>query len=525
MGSPNGGLGSDQNGAGPGAAADQPFEAAPSALRKLTVLQYRNTVRDLLGPDIKLPEELENDTAVNGFYAIGAAKATISPFAAEKFENAAYTLAAQVLDAAHRKSFVVCTPAAATDKACSTEVVKRFGLQAFRRPLSDEELTRYVSLAEQAQKTLGDFYEGLQYAVAGLLQSPHFLFRVELGTADDAVAMRPYDDYEMASRLSYMLWNSTPDAELLAAAARGELVTLAGLEAQADRLLAAPRAKQALSDFHTERLSLDLLQTLEKETKVYAGLDDGLRNSMLNDVLATIEELTFGSETDFRQLFDTRVSFVDTKLAAIYALPAVTGTKRVELPANGNRLGLLGKAAFLATAAHADNTSPTLRGKYVRERLLCQSIPAPPPEVATVLPQPDPNAPTMRARLKVHAENASCNTCHKQMDPIGLSLEHFDTIGRYRADDQGHALDTTGNLDGQPFDGAIELSALLRDDPRTSECVVRQVYRYATAHVETAGEAPVVADLIIDFQQSGYRLTSLLRAVVTSDGFRFAVGG
>jgi hypothetical protein len=507
----------------PGASDDPTvFEAAPSALRKLTVLQYQNTVRDLLGSDVTLPQDLEGDSSLNGFYAIGAAKATVSPLAAEKFEAAAYALAAQALDASHRVNFVGCSPAGVTDNACTESVVNRFGGRAFRRPLTSEELARYVALAEQAQTTLGDFYEGLQYAVAGLLQSPHFLFRVELGEPDLANAKRAYDDHEMATRLAYMLWNSTPDDALLEAAARGELVTLDGLLAQADRLLASDRLKQALDDFHSERLALDILAATEKDPTVYSGFDDELRHAMRDDVLATIAELTFGADTDFRKLFDTPVAFVNGKLAAIYGLPPVTGTQRVELPSTANRAGLLGKAAFLASNAHGTVTSPTLRGKYVRERILCKSIPAPPPEVATVLPAPDPNAPTMRARLKVHSEIKSCAGCHDRMDPIGLSLEHFDTVGRYRDNDQGHELDTTGQLDGTAFDGALELSTLLRDDPRTSECVARQIYRYAVAHVETPGEEAAIVQLIANFQDNGYRFTSLLRAVVASDGFRYA---
>jgi hypothetical protein len=512
----------------PGAApATAGFTPAPSALRKLTVRQYQNSVRDLFGADAVLPSELEPDTSVNGFFSIGAAKATVSPSAAEKLESAAYALAAGALDDSHRAAFVGCTPAGTTDATCTGDFVRRFGLRAFRRPLSDAEVARYVAVAEQAQTTLADFYDGLEFAVAGLLQSPAFVFRAELGeVGSTAAAPRPYNDYEMASRLSYLLWNSTPDDALLAAASRGELTTQEGLKAQAERLLADPRAKLALDDFHMERLSLDELDALEKDSAVYTGLDDALRTAMRNDVLDTIEELTFGAVTDFRELFSTRVAFVDPKLAGIYGAGNVTkaGT-RVELPASGNRSGLLGKVALLAINAHANVTSPTKRGKYIRERLLCMSIPAPPPDVVTVLPEPDPSAPTMRARLKVHAESASCAGCHKLMDPLGLSLEHFDAIGRFRADDKGHALDVTGNLDGASFDGAGQLSTLLHDDERTSECVARQVYRYATAHVETAGEQPALDALIADFEQSGFRFTTLLRDVVLSDGFRYGAQG
>jgi Protein of unknown function (DUF1592)/Protein of unknown function (DUF1588)/Protein of unknown function (DUF1595)/Protein of unknown function (DUF1585)/Protein of unknown function (DUF1587) len=515
--------------AGAGSAGSSPqtlsFQAAPVALRRLTVRQYQNTVVDLFGADTVVPVDLEPDTAVNGFYSIGASRSTVSPSAAEKLESAAYALAEHALDAAHRVAFVGCAPAGITDATCTSDFVTRFGLRVFRRPLSGAEVAEYVGVASNAQTALGDFYQGLEFAVAGLLQSPHFLFREELGTpGSTATAARPYNDYELASRLSYLLWSTTPDAALLAAAGRGELSTLSGLQAQAERLLADPRARAALDDFHSERLSLDELAGLDKDAALYAGLDDGLRSAMRTDVLSTIAEYTFGSTTDFRELFSTRVSFVESKLAALYGLPAVTSSTRVLLPDAANRQGLLGKVALLAVNAHADSTSPTKRGKYIRERLLCQSIPAPPPDVVTILPAASADAPTMRARLQTHAQSASCAGCHSLMDPLGLSLEHFDAMGRYRADDHGHALDTTGSLDGKPFDGEAQLSALLHDDPRTSECVARQLYRYAVAHVETEGEAPVVSSLISQFQQSNYRFTTLLRAVITSDGFRYGAG-
>jgi hypothetical protein len=491
------------------------FEPAAVALRKLTVHQYENTVSDLLGVDLELPE-LEPDTSINGFFAIGAAKATISPSAVEKFESAAYALAVAALDVQHRQAFVGCT---AAEAGCADAFVARFGQRAFRRPLASEEVARYVGLASQAQAALGDFYQGLQFAVAGILQAPSFLFRVELGK-DVTGKTVAYDDYELATRLSYLLWNTTPDDALLAAAGRGELGK-DGLLTQADRLLADPRAKAALDNFHSERLSLDEIELVDKTAAVMPdGFGEALKTAMKDDVLDTIEDYTFGARTDFRELFTTRVAFVNGELAQVYGLPA-SSSGRVELPADGPRAGLLGKAAFLSTYAHTDGTSPTKRGKFIRERLLCQSIPAPPPEVSTVLPEPAANAPTMRERLKVHNELPSCAGCHKLMDPIGLSLEHFDSIGRWRKDDNGNALDVSGEVNGSEFDGPLQLGELLQTEESAIECVARQLYRYATAHVETDGEEAAVQETIEAFAGSGYKFSALLRAVIASDGFRF----
>jgi hypothetical protein len=381
-----------------------------------------------------------------------------------------------------------------------------------------------VALAESAAQALNDFHGGLEFAVAGVLQSPYFLFRVELGEPDpsDATRLR-YGAYEMASRLSYALWNTTPDQKLMDAADSGQLATRDGIAAQADRLIGDARVKPALDNFHSERLGLAELADLNKADSVYTGLNDDLRTALRVDVLRTLAEYTFGSDHDFLALFESPLAFVNKALAGIYGLPTnVSGTQRVELPASAKRIGFLGKAAFLALNAHSSETSPTLRGKYIRERVLCESIGAPPPDVVPVLAQPDPNAPTMRERLKAHAQDASCAACHGMMDPLGLALEHFDAIGRYREDDHGHKLDTTGSLDGTAFDGISELSSLLRDEPRTAACIARQVYRYAVAHVETDGEQAQVDALVDRFEQSGHDFHGLLREVAQSDGFRYA---
>jgi hypothetical protein len=389
--------------------------------------------------------------------------------------------------------------------------------------LRADELARYVKIAGDAGQTLGDFHQGLEFAVAAILQSPSFLFRVELGEPDATDATRvKYSGYELASRLSYALWNTTPDEVLLAAAASGEL-SASGLQSQAARLLGDARAARALDNFHTERLGLSELAGLNKDPKLIGELTDGLRGAMRDDVLRTFAELTAKPGQDFLQVFDSRVAYMNPELAALYGSKVSSSAlTRVELPSDAPRLGLLGKPAFLALASHNVDTSPTLRGKYIRERVLCESIPAPPANVVPVLGEPDPNAPTMRDRLRAHATDPSCSGCHKQMDPLGLSLEHFDAVGRYRATDNGHALDTTGELDGKRFDGAVELSRLLRSDPRTAECLVRQAYRYMLGHVEASGEEPEIERLLASFVSSGHDLTALFRGLSTSDAFRYA---
>jgi hypothetical protein len=517
------GPGSNPGSGGAGSVDDGLFAPASAALRRLSAAQYQNVVRELLGP-VELTVVLEPDTVLNGFVEIAAARATISPSAMEKYEAAAFELATQALAATRRETLVGCTPAGVTDATCTRDFITRFGRRAFRRPLSDEEITRYATIAEDAATTLNDFYAGIEFAVAGILQSPHFLFRVEIGEPDpgDDTRLR-YGNYEMASRLSFLFWNTMPDDTLLDAAEAGELVDAAGLTAQLDRLIDDPRTRAAMNNFHGERLGIESLAAITKDAELYPDMSEALGTAMREDILRTLDYLMFETDADYRDVFDTRVAFVDGELAELYGVAApASGTERAELPADGLRLGLLGKAGLLAFNAHVRNTSPTLRGKFVRERVLCQSIPAPPNDVSTVIPEPNPDAPTMRDRLEAHRSVARCAGCHALMDPIGLAFENFDAIGAYRETDNGHAIDTSGDIDGMAFGDPRELATLLRDLPTASECLVRQLYRYAVAHVETGGEAPVIRQLAASFDAGGRSFPALLRAVVQSDGFRYA---
>jgi hypothetical protein len=399
--------------------------------------------------------------------------------------------------------------------------VRALSRRAFRRPPQAAEVARYVKVADEAAETLSDFYQGLEFALAAVLQSPSFLFRVELGEPDPENNTRlRYTEYELATRLSYALWNTTPDEILLDAAERGELS--ATLTEQAQRLLEHPRAASALDNFHSERLGLAELSTLNKDPSLSGELSDELKGALRDDVLRTFAELGEPGR-DFLRVFDARVAYVNAPLAKLYAQPmAADELTRVELPESAGRVGFLGKPAFLALTAHNLETSPTLRGRYIRERVLCQSIPAPPANVVPVLAEPDPDAPTMRDRLRQHATDPACSGCHTLMDPLGLALEHFDALGRYRDKDQGHALDTRGELDGTRFDGAVELSKLLAADPRTAECLVRQAYRYTLGHIEDRGEEPQIAELVAAFEASGHDLSALFQSLSTSAAFRYA---
>jgi len=504
-----------------GTAGEGAFVPGQAALRRLTREQYVASIHTLLGDDVAIETELEEDVAINGSVSIGTSRSTISPHATEKYETAAFELAAQAVASERRSKLIACAPAGTVDDACTEDFVRSFGRRAFRRPLTDAEITRYVALASEAATELGDFWAGIEFALAGFLQSPNFLFRSELGEPDPADPTRlRFTSYEMASRLSFFFWNATPDDALLDAAEAGELLTLVGVEEQATRLAADPRARGALDIFHAERLALEELDALAKDTTLFPSAGPELAHAMREDILRTIEYVTI--DGDYRDLFSTNVVFAEGALAELYGVEPSRGETPTALPAGGARVGLLGKPGLLAMNAHSRETSPTRRGKFVRERVLCQDIPAPPPNVVTTLPEPDPNAATMRDRLKLHASVPACAGCHTKTDPIGLAFEHFDALGGFRENDDGHELDVTGELDGAPFEDARELSMLVRERPEATDCVVRQMYRYANARVEKDGEEAAIDALNSAFEASGYRLTSLMTAIAMSDGFRYA---
>ena len=427
-------------------------------------------------------------------------------------------------DTANRGTLVACTPAGTTDDTCARSFVRSFGRRAWRRPLADEEITRYAGIANNAATMLGNFYGGLEYALAGLLQSPHFIYRTEVGEPDPQdPSRRVLNGYEVATRLSYFLSATTPDDALLDAAAGGSLAMPDGLRSAAQRLVDAPAARTAAQSFFTELLRLGELNNLSQLPSIFpAAMSPTLGTSMRTETLRVLEDIAFTRDADYRTLFETPNTFVNGELAKIYGLTSPTGTSFVAttLAASGPRAGILGQAGVLAMTSHPNATSPTRRGKFIREVFLCQSVDPPPPDVDPSFP-PDPTGPlTMRQRLASHAQNARCATCHGFLDPIGLGLENFDGVGAYRTQDAGQTIDASGALDGQAFTDARGLGTALKNHPGLSTCLTRGVFRYALGHLETAGEDPIIVDLNGKFTAGGYRFKSLLLETAASAAFR-----
>ncbi|MEC8424205.1 MAG: DUF1592 domain-containing protein, partial [Myxococcota bacterium] len=348
--------------------AAPPPTLPPPRLRRLTAPQYENTIADLFGEDIVLPTALEPDLRDAGLQSVGASATSLSPRGVEQYEDAAFLIAEQVVDHPDRlATWLRCAPASPDDPTCATEFVEALGRRAWRRALRAEEVSTLVGLHTEVGGDTGDFEVGAMYVIAALLQSPYFVYRVELGEPD-ASGSRVLTDVELASRMSYLLWNTTPDETLLAAAEAGELASPEGLRAEAERMLADARGRIGIGNLFTEILELDLLDDASKDPMLFPAASPEVAPAARAETLATIRNLVFDMEGDYRSLFTSRTTFIGPRLAAIYGVPspALEGTARTELPVDGGRRGLLGQASFLMLNAHTSSTSATLRGKFIR---------------------------------------------------------------------------------------------------------------------------------------------------------------
>ncbi len=502
----------------------RPFEPAPFRVRALLSWQYRNAVRDLLGEKAARAVAPPPDTTVNGWDAIGAAQLSLSATAVDLYESSAQRAAAIALsDLLRRDSMLGCAPQSTTDLACMEGLVSRFGRRAWRRALSDDEVASWGAVGILAAEEYEDFYKGAAFVVAGLLQSPNFVYQIEVGEADcGGRGLLRLSGYEVASRMSFFLTGSTPSDELLAAAEAGDLDTAEGVRSWARVLVDELNSREAIARIFDELLQLRELPQLAKDPIAFPSFNPVLAAAMREETQLLLASLIWDEGGDFRRLFDADYTFVNRDLARLYGLGQVSpnGFARVALPEDGRRGGFLGQASFLSLMAHPATSSPTLRGKFVREKLLCQTIPPPPPNVDTNLPNTE--GMTTRQRLLAHRLNPSCAGCHVLMDDIGLGLENFDAIGGYRTTESGQPIDASSTLDELgTFAGARELGALLRGNRRTTECLVHNLFRAATGHVETLGESAPLNEVHARFAGSGFRLQELLVEIAASDAFRF----
>ena len=508
------------------AAADAPA-AAPGArlsgMRRLSETEYRNSIADIFGPGIEVQGRFEPDRRVGGLLSASSAILSITPAGFEAYAKMADAIAAQVVDAKHRAALVACKPAdpKAADDACAGQVIARYGLMLFRRPLTPAESTSRIALAHAIALKTGDFHTGLRYGLASLLAAPDFLFRTEYAVAEADGKSWTLDAYSRASRLSYLLWDSTPDAELLQAAANGDLGRPEGVTRQVDRLMASPRLTTGMRAFYADFLELDT--QVVKDATFYPKYNDAIAVSAREETLHSMLDLTLVRQEDLRDLLTSRKTYINRPLAAVYGVPYNFDSDWVpyEFAADSGRSGILTQVTFLSLFSHPNRSSPTKRGVALMDIFLCQPTPNPPANVdfSIVNDIGNPSLKTVRQRLLAHATNPTCAACHTRSDPIGLALENFDSIGQYRTSENGDLIDASSALQGKSFVGATGLGLALHDNPNFPVCFARKMFAYGTGANAALVTPPVYRSFVTAFTAGNYRVPALIKAITASPQF------
>lgn len=504
---------------------DPPVEAevtpAPGGMRKLTARQYAASARYLFGDGVLEELVLPEDTSAFGLDVIGSVEHAVSPQAIELYELTGRRVGEVVItDPEARARVMTCEPASITDSECFVEIAERFGRLAWRRTLEGEEVQGLVDVALLAASEYEDSDQGVAAMVSAIVQSPDFLYQVEIGDPNpDEPAKRELRPTEMASRLSFFLLGRTPDAELLDLAESDGLVDEESLRAVALDMLERPEAKVALRDFYSEIFALRTALEIQKDPELYPLFTDDTRRAIAEETLLFLDDIVWTRDADAREMFDADFTFVNKDNAWIYGLNVASATFQ-KISVDG-RAGLLSKPSFLAKFSHPLLTSPTRRGLFVLSTLLCDPVPPPPEDVNPTFPPDDGQPKTMRTRLEAHTSEA-CMSCHAQTDPIGLALENFDAVGKWRDTDQGFELDVTGKVNGfGEFEGVTGLGAVLREHEDSPICMARHLYRQSMGHLEVEGEEPALAAIDEAFEKGGYTVQGLLVEIAASPAFRF----
>jgi hypothetical protein len=494
-----------------------------SPLRRLNLAEYQRTVHDLLNVDTSaISKTFPPDNTGLGF-TNNADVLSVTSLLAEAYMTASETFATAAV--ANLTTLLPCDQTKVGEDLCAKQFVSAFGLRAFRRPLTIDESTTFFNLYT-AGKTGGVFADGIALVIQGVLQSADFLYRVEVtdpAAAITAVAQVP--PYELATRLSYFLWGTLPDKTLLDAAGAGQLATKDQLQAQVTRLLADPQTKTAVAAFHGEWLSTGVVRGVDKDKTMFPEFTDAIRADMQQEISTFVDQV-FWTDGKIETLLSAPYSYMNKELATFYGVtpPVADGFQKVALDPK-QRAGILTQPAILASNAKPNQTSPVLRGKFVREQFLCQQLPPPPANLVIVAPEVKPGS-TTRQRFAMHEMVASCAACHKLMDGLGLGFENYDPLGRWRTADQGLPIDASGtiistdDINGD-FNGGVELATKLAGSAEVRGCLVRQWFRYSSGRSEIPADQCTLQSLNDAFDAEGHDMRQLLGNLAMSDAFRY----
>jgi hypothetical protein len=498
-------------------------------IRRLTRFELNNTLRDLLGDTTHAADQLPPEAKGNGFNN-DAAILSSSRVLIDAYRTIADGVAATATkDAAAVAKLSTCDVAAKGEEACAREFVKDFGRKAFRRPLTDAESTAVYGVYV-AGKEGATHVAGLKAVIQMVLQSPQFLYRVEIGSAVPGKSVRRPTSTELATRLSYLLWGSTPDAALLDLAAQNQLDTPEQVKAQAELMLKDSRSHDVVRYFTDTLYGIGGLDGLERAAGAFPTFNTSLGPLFRQETERFIEDVVWNGAGDFATLFNASYTFVNGPLATFYGLPGVTGDawQRVERDPT-KRLGLLTHAGILASTTPGSRNNPVVRGKFIFEDLLCGHVPSPPADLNVKEPPADPTR-TTRERFAAHREMDACKGCHVMLDPIGYGLENFDGVGLWRDTENGKPIDASGEFPAGldvagPFAGPTDLAKKIAGSETAQSCFAAKWLSFAYGRVPGDADTCSKNQLDTAFKEAHGNVKALLLAATQTDAFLYLPQG
>ncbi len=509
--------------------ANAPPDPGRVTVRRLNRSEYNNVIRDLMHLDFKPAKDFPADDSGYGFDNIGDVL-SVSPLLLEKYLSAAEEIAAQAVAVPSRgkplsptrltefqKQYFKYPIPADNRRRIAEDFAREFMRRAYRREVSSEEIKNVLVLAKQAVDAGGSFEEGVRLAVQAVLISPRFLFRWELdGAPDNPRAVRSLNEYELASRLSFFLWSSQPDDQLLRYANRGQLRKNLGKELE--RMLKDAKAQSFVENFAGQWLELRNLDVYQPDKKLFPTFTPALRSDMRRETELLFSHI-MGGNRSVLELLSADYSFVNARLAAHYGISDVKGESFRPVSLRGTfRGGILGHASILTITSDPNRTSPVKRGKYVLENILGTPPPAPPPD-APPLNETGKITGTLREQFVKHRQDPACASCHKVMDPIGFAFENYDAIGRYRTKDNSLPIDASGKLEtGEPFGNAADLRSILLNQKREyfTRCITEKMLTYALGRGLEYYDKRTIDGIVARLKGNNYRFNELVQGIVSS---------
>ncbi|MEP7049826.1 MAG: DUF1592 domain-containing protein [Pseudomonadota bacterium] len=517
-----------------GASTAAPVCTAPAPggapIRRLTRFELNNTLRDLKLTSTttaanQLPAELKGNGFSNDAATITATRALV-----DAYRSIASTLATSVTkDATALANLTTCDTKTLGEDACAQSFVKDFGQKAYRRPITDQEQAALM-VAYTAGKTGATYAAGLEAVIEMALQSPQFLYRVEVGVPVPGKSVRRPTSYEMATRLSYALWGSKPDDRLLGVAAANGLDAPEQVQAQATLMLKDARAHDVLHYFTNTLYGIGGSDALVRDATAFPTYNTSLGPLFRKETETFIDDVVWNSAGDFATLWNAPYSFVNGPLAAFYGDTGVTGDAFVRVARDpARRMGLLTQASVLAATTPGARNNPVTRGKFIYEQILCGSVPSPPPSLMVKLP-PEDATRTTRERFTAHRVVEPCKSCHVMLDPIGFGLENFDGVGLWRDMDNGKPVDPSGELPPSvdiagPFPNAVGLAKKIASSEAARSCFADKWLSFAYGRVAGDGDACSKNQLESAFRASNGNIQTLLVAATQTDDFLYLPAG